>query len=319
MPHNTESDKSLRETMTKVVYIAGWVRSGSTLLGNILGSYPSSCHLGEVTHLFTPAHPTNNLCGCGLVFEECPVWGRALHESGLADNLQNANHLRLLTARLRHTPGLVYEWKRREQRSLYSDLLSRLYPAVSTSAGAEFIIDSSKSPGEAMAAATAIDCNTKIIHLVRDPRGCAYSTSQRAKQHHPNLSTRTRTLSPQESSIRWLQSNGLVELVRAAIPRNQSAIVRYEDLMANPVEVVGSLAKWIGLDSDASPFTGPSTVELKENHTAMGNPNRFSAHNVSLNLDEEWRQRMSNRHYWSATFPALPLLRRYNYDFEAKG
>ncbi len=35
--------------MVKVLYIAGWQRSGTTVAGNVLGSTPGAMHIGELT------------------------------------------------------------------------------------------------------------------------------------------------------------------------------------------------------------------------------------------------------------------------------
>lgn len=300
-------------TLTNVLFIAGWQRSGTTLLGDILGSYDKASHIGELTYLFTPTHPAGGLCGCGVPLVECPLWTDALKTSGLVDKSHLANRARLSASRMRHVPKMTLYWKHRRIRAPYSRFLSDLYPAIARASQADIVVDSSKTPGEALAAVTASGVSARILHLVRDPRGCAYSTSRRAKQHHSGSKRQMRVKSPHESSVRWLQVNGLIEGIKASLPKERSMTVRYEDLMKEPRDVIEDIADWAGLASDASPFTSSSTAELVTSHTVMGNPNRFSKRTVSLELDDEWRREMQLRDALAATLPAIPLIPRYGY------
>ena len=58
----------------KILYIAGWGRSGSTILGNILGQ-SSNCHfIGEAQYYWQRGIIDNQECGCGNVFNKCSTW-----------------------------------------------------------------------------------------------------------------------------------------------------------------------------------------------------------------------------------------------------
>jgi len=60
--------------MVKVIYIAGSTRSGSTLLGSILGQVEGVFFAGEVYRIWHPRDRTAGLCSCGKKEEECEVW-----------------------------------------------------------------------------------------------------------------------------------------------------------------------------------------------------------------------------------------------------
>src|SRR5438045_2724702 len=66
-----------------VVYIVGWGRSGSTLIGNLLNEVDGITHLGEVRRLWETVEapvPGDECCGCGDHIAKCQIWGAVLPE-----------------------------------------------------------------------------------------------------------------------------------------------------------------------------------------------------------------------------------------------
>ena len=59
---------------TKVLYLAGWGRSGSTILSNIIGEVEGFFSAGEVYNLWQRGLLENKLCGCERSFSECVFW-----------------------------------------------------------------------------------------------------------------------------------------------------------------------------------------------------------------------------------------------------
>ena len=60
--------------MTKILYIAGYGRSGSTVLNIILGNHSSITSVGELS--FLPEDWTNHhrVCSCGAPYHTCEFW-----------------------------------------------------------------------------------------------------------------------------------------------------------------------------------------------------------------------------------------------------
>jgi len=50
---------------TRVLYILGWGRSGSTVLGNILGEIDGFFSAGELHYLWERSLVEGRACGCG--------------------------------------------------------------------------------------------------------------------------------------------------------------------------------------------------------------------------------------------------------------
>ena len=66
--------------MTKVLYIGGYSRSGSTLLDRMVGQIPAHRSTGELGYITTHSLQENRLCGCGARFLDCPFWTRVGQE-----------------------------------------------------------------------------------------------------------------------------------------------------------------------------------------------------------------------------------------------
>src|SRR3954470_20467180 len=60
--------------MTRVVYVGGVIRSGSTLLDRMLGELPGHVAVGELCYIWEPSLLLNHDCGCGRPFADCPFW-----------------------------------------------------------------------------------------------------------------------------------------------------------------------------------------------------------------------------------------------------
>ena len=61
-----------------VLYVLGYGRSGSTMLGMALGQHPGMVNLGEISVLPTfvpgPTYIAPRACGCLRTLDECPYW-----------------------------------------------------------------------------------------------------------------------------------------------------------------------------------------------------------------------------------------------------
>jgi len=58
----------------KVVYVCGYGRSGSTLLGRLLAADQAAVAVGEVTHVDSAAFLEHAVCSCGRRYPTCDYW-----------------------------------------------------------------------------------------------------------------------------------------------------------------------------------------------------------------------------------------------------
>jgi hypothetical protein len=102
----------------RVLYLTGWLRTGSTLLGNVLGELPEVAHVGELHYLWRNGvlrTGTNSLCGCGKDLLDCPVWAQVLGQVPVPAQQVVAWQRDLL--RTRHTRARLAEARGRWPRT----------------------------------------------------------------------------------------------------------------------------------------------------------------------------------------------------------
>lgn len=303
----------VRDEKIKVLYIAGFGRSGSTILDNLLGQVDGFFSAGELCYTWTHDLPKTGLCGCGERLQECEVWGEVLRREGVKriDAHVMARRERK-SLRTRHLPlmlapggGVVL--KRR--LGPYLDKLGTFYGEIRDVTGARVIVDSSKSPayGFALGQVTAIDLY--VVHLVRDPRASAYSWLKKKLQPDRGELGYMDRHTPAKSSLMWTAWNGAAGMLWR---RGRYLLVRYEDLVMDPGKTLSGVLKMVGENADL-PFVRGREVELGVNHTVAGNPNRFQTGKVELRLDDEWKVRMKLKDRALVTALTFPGLIRHEY------
>src|SRR5438105_4714219 len=62
----------------KVLFILGTQRGGTTIVGRMVGTLPHCVYAGEVRKLCEVGLVEGRRCGCGLAYDECPVWSQAV-------------------------------------------------------------------------------------------------------------------------------------------------------------------------------------------------------------------------------------------------
>jgi UDP-N-acetylglucosamine transferase subunit ALG13 len=301
----------------RVVYIAGWGRSGSTLLDRMLGQLPGVFSVGELRDVWQRGVLEDRRCGCGEPFSSCPVWsdvGRRAFGGWDALDVGEIQRLRMrldrpwsaaLLVGSRVVPGLDREVAR------YVDVLERLYLAIHESTGAQVIVDSSKIPTYAMLLRRIPNIDLRIVHLVRDPRGVVYSWQKQVAREDGVPDEEMLRYSTAPAAGRYLVYNGLTHAVRAGLPY---LFLRYEDLVRDPEGGLRRVAGHAGLDpSGALGFINDGTVELSANHTVDGNPMRLSTGPIPVKEDEEWRRLMDPRRRLMVSAFTAPLIARYGY------
>ena len=174
------------------------------------------------------------------------------------------------------------------------DVRSRLYRAVSEVAGSSWVIDTGKDPLYGASLAPLDVTAVVIVHLVRDPRGVAYSSSKRVRSDsEPGEMLR---LSAAATAWQWLTKNLVVQIALRRLV-HRYVRVRYEDLVADPDGCLLKIADAADLPI-ADPRAAVERLALppQDHHVVAGNPGvRRRGGALRLSLDEEWRAGLSAR------------------------
>jgi hypothetical protein len=304
---------------TRVLYVGGLGRSGSTLLDRMLGELPGVTSAGEVVHLWQRGVIEDQLCACAEHFSECPFWTKVGYEAfggwdtrevGEAITLQSfvdRNRYLPLVASGRAPAGFEARLER------YRALLGRLYGSISSVAGGAIVVDSSKHASTAFVLSGAPSVSLRMIHLVRDARGTAYSwTKQVRRPEVPDRDVPMHRHAPWRTAARFNSWNLLLHgLPLAGVP---TLFVRYEDLVADPLAEMGRIVRFAQLPSEgALDFIEDGAVTLGTPHSVSGNPMRFKTGRIPIRMDDEWRRALPPAERAKVTAIALPLLAPYGY------
>ncbi|TMR87971.1 sulfotransferase [Nonomuraea basaltis] len=292
-----------RATTTRVIYLGGLGRSGTTLLERLLGELPGVAALGEVVHLWERGVLAEELCGCGVPFPACAFWRQVGERAFGGWTSWLAEQVLALRRRVDRT--------RRIARIGHRDLAeyARAYQLIYDATGARVVIDSSKHASLACCLVTS-GVDVCVVHMVRDPRAVAHSWSRTVER--PEDGRPMTRWGPARTAMHWTAQNAALELLagRGACVTT----VRYEDLLAAPERTLKVLAHELGLGAGPEfPFVKGRTAWLGPSHTVSGNPMRFHVGRVELRRDDSWVRGLPDGDRRLVNALTWPLRARYGY------
>lgn len=268
--------------MTKLIYIGGFGRSGSTMLEVLMAANPEVVACGEVG-LFSRRRLNKKWkCSCGQSPNECPVWRSYVPPS--------------------REPGS--SWTHQQLTLELLDHFSKEFTLM---------VDSSKTAWGSFS--TPFKFRRKLaedfllVHVVRNPRGVCWSNIRKKKRQKHSVFSRS-FLRCGKSSIGWWMANLSCELFARAYPK-QYMRIRYEDLTRSPHEVLQTL--FTNLLPDQS---GPldETTAKHNRHQLYGNRMRLKTLLLSdVREDVRWENDMPLPHRRLVAFLTWPLRYKYGY------
>ncbi|HWY57349.1 MAG TPA: sulfotransferase [Terriglobales bacterium] len=280
---------------TKVLYIVGSNRCGSTLLARVLGDLPGYFAIGEgLVHFFCGSSEDHVPCGCGLSVQDCSFW------KGTSLPLEEAPFA-ARWLRLRRTPFLgAYCRRYPQQISGLIASLGNFYDTVARRSGAEVIVDSSKNPLHARLLSWVPNIDLYVVFLVRDPRSVVASSRQ-PKQWLPGAS-------PLHATMRWLGLMLGSEYLRTRV-RNWRRL-RYEDFVKEPRRAILDITGDLGYGVVESPYLAGCVAELGPQHMLGSNPDKLKSGPTRIadrSVHLPWLGR------FLVSVLTAPLLLRYGY------
>ena len=308
----------------RILFISGYVRSGSTLLSLLLGDMNRCFSVGEMSAMvYGPNTSLDDLCLCGHAFRECEFWCKVWQVAFPGVGQKARGELcgllgREAVSRSRYLAGtLLPASLLGSEREAALRRMVRLYEAAAETAQRDVLIDSSKTPVHAFMLLAGGVKDLRPIHLVRNP--CAVVFSQaRVKERREKISGRT--LLPRRSLLRavagWTRAN--IDAERLSRACSRSAWLRYEDLVASPEVSVSNVLRLADFPVGA-PLV-PRALEQRatrpaSRHDVAGNPSKFQWRGSGQDVkpDLEWETTMPALSRYLVTALTYPWMRRYGY------
>lgn len=283
----------MSDSKVKVLYIAGFERSGSTIVNRVLGQIEGFVAWGELRDIWQHGIIENRRCTCGALFRECPAWTNILDEAfggiGQVDAREMTKLLQKTRARvLPHYFGVLTEQFLKSSVEGYLKSLEKLYRTIQDTTSSKVIVDSTKASWYGYVLGMLPTIDLYVVHVVRDPRGVCYSLQQYKSKGEP----RCQWYNPVHASLSWNLKNSAVEMLLNRSPERYLRI-SYEDFVRNPKTAVESVLNLVREKVTQLPFRDDSTVEMGIDHIFAGSPSsRSEIGAVKLRLDERWKNEM---------------------------
>lgn len=322
----------------RVLFTGGLGRSGSTLVEKLINELPATFSVGETVHLWERGVRDHERCGCGEGFSECAHWAAVgLEAFGGWDNIDvdRMIDLRWGEDRSRKLPqifravrsGEVSDAQREYLDGMRSVLVASAAVAARQRSTADvtvdpsdvIVLDSSKHLSTAALLACDPALDVRVLHLLRDPRGVAYSWMKTVERPETDGEIMPQ-YSARRTAGRWVTDNlGFDTLASLGVPTLQ---VRYEDVLAAPQDRLLEIARFAGaIDERVSTLDfihsvdGMNTAHLSTHmHSIAGNPLRFGGNDMVLRLDDAWKSELPASDRRTVELITWPVLGRFGYQ-----
>jgi len=296
---------------TRVLFIGGEGRSGSTVLERLLAVHPRTAAVGEAKYLFDRGVGQRELCGCGQPVPECPLWSEVGKQLVGGWESRKGRELVRFFAKVNKPSRLpVTVMGRGAMVRRARDVLADLYPLIAELTGSSVIIDSSKHPSWAHLLTGTETVDLRVVHLVRHPSGVVQSWSRPLERPQAASGTGEQMM-PAHSSvevvIRWNTFNRLFErLARRSVP---TILVRYEDYVEALEDTVRACLGLVGLAYDSMPLA------MTSGHGIAGNPSRFARDDTQISVDDRWVTELGGAKHALVSAATRRRRRTYGYRF----
>lgn len=271
-------DRAVADSTNMVLHVAGVARSGSSLVERLIVERIGGTALGEIAYLIERGLVGEEPCACGETARTCPVWSdviRSIEIFGMVEELK-LRERRARSLKWYLGSGRTVGFRDSDPYTLFiRDLLAALEKH-------DLVIETSKGYPHLGQLAALLGKRLRILHLVRDPRGTAYSWRKRL--HRPEGAEALGPMSPQWVALNWLSHNALIAMRGPSLA--PYVRVRYEDVCRDPTVLVDALER-LGI--------GPGVEALtKSYHSIAGNPMRFTQRELKVRPDFAWHTQLSD-------------------------
>ncbi|MGH9159269.1 MAG: sulfotransferase family protein, partial [Vicinamibacteraceae bacterium] len=230
------------------VYIAGYGRSGSTLLDAVLGNHPDVFGAGELTWVFR-CLASDDPCSCGQAVSSCGFWRSVMERVRRVHPGLDLRHAAALTLQ---TEMLFGRGTRIDE---YVALWQAVCDAIAEVSGRSILIDSTKSSRLAAnrlpLLVERLGVPVKILHVVRDPRAVMWSVRRGSNRRLEGRATRRGHGGMARGLAGWMFSNYVAERTTRRFDPAMSMLLQYEEFVRHPAKVLGEIGALLDVDFGA--------------------------------------------------------------------
>lgn len=296
-----------------LVYVAGSMRSGSTLLSEILAQMLDMVAVGELTDVWR-ALGRDEICSCGARSSRCPLWSAVLLKLQEAygigpEDLPKIHAAERALASWRNLPRVIWGYQTAPGKKYRASVrrAEDLLWAIAAASNNRTIVESTKHVQGLLIRRSIPEVRLGEVHLIRDPRAVV----------NADLRSLRSGVSPAEappgrdlirSTLHWVATNMTLGIISH---QSRGIMVEYEALTRYPSENQRWLIEQLS-PTKPQPAIGQAGG-VSGVHMLVGNPGRHRTQPLSVRVDERWRRELGIRERAVVTALALPswmLLRR---------
>lgn len=271
-----------------VIYLAGYGKSGTTLLDLVFNGHPEIIGVGGLGSYRTLDRRKMNrdkarldkACACGKMVSKCPFWQKVFENIDVQHGLQT--YMKLSDFFL-NKARYVYYNDNLVDIADYVSCNELIYANIARVSSKQTIFDSSRNPFRIELLARSQNIRLVLLHVLRNGEACISSN----KKKRPRSFFRP--------LLGWLKANIVIEFFRYRYPEIPYIFLRYEDFTKNPEKELERVLAIIGLKFD------PEMMRFRshESHNFSGN-----LHRLDKNLSEKimsvipWRKRITWYEHW---------------------
>lgn len=268
--------------MPTILYIAGYSRSGSTILDIVLGNHSEIASTGELVYLLDDAQRDDRHCTCGEPFTECPIYG------GWLANQPDPQHINEIIREIESRDGLKALMVGNidpQKAAIYRAYARSLYGHIAAQTGASVILDSSKSArdaaGRPLALRVLAGLDVKMLHLTRSAEATVNSYLQKGSNWVLEGYRAPKRLESWRPILGWHHANRIAADLARSIGTDYLHI-RFEDFVADPRKALAQIGALLGKDLGAQAKNVVAGQAFIAGHNVGGNRHRMTPQPIHL-------------------------------------
>ena len=259
----------------KIVYIAGYSRSGSTILDILLGNSQGVYSTGELGYLPFDYH-SNRLCSCGEKYGNCSFWkdlGYSVFE--LKELVQIVKKIESRT-NYRKLANNDIEPK---DLNKYKEYQRQLFTYISQKSSCSTIIDSSKNArdmaGRTLALVKTGLFDLRVIHLTKSCEEVMLSYKNKGSNWALEGHGKNKPLRVQRAALGWKLANNIASDLQNS-PGCRYIRLKYEDFIDDPMRTIQVISQFIDHDLTDLSENLAAGGDFKVSHNVGGNRLRLN-------------------------------------------